>query len=50
MIINIFFYIGVMYYNIIVIQMLRVMAKRKGEQGKTVVIKEFATENKCHNI
>ena len=26
------------------------MAERQGEQGKTVVIEEFATENKCHNI
>ena len=39
-----------MYFNIIVIQMVRVMAERQEEQGKTVVIEEFATGNKCHNI
>ena len=38
-----------MYYNIIVIQMVCVMTERQEEQGKTVVIEEFATENKCHN-
>ena len=37
------FYMGVMYYNIIVIQMVRVMTKRQGEQGKRIVIEEFAT-------
>ena len=40
----------VMYYNIIVVQMVRVMAERRGEQKKMVVIEEFATRNKCHNI
>ena len=41
---------GVMYYNIIVIKMVRVMAEWQGEQRKTVVIEEFATGNKYHNI
>ena len=40
---------SVTYYNIIVIQMVRVMTERQGEQGKTVLIEKFATENKCHN-
>ena len=39
-----------MYYNIIIIQMVRVMAKRQEEHEKTVVIEKFATGNKCHNI
>ena len=41
---------GLMYYNIIVIQMVRVMVEQQGEQEKTVVIEEFARGNKCHNI
>ena len=41
---------GVMYYNIIVIQMVRTVAERQGEQKKILVIKELTTGNKCHNI
>ena len=44
------FYMGVMYYNIIVVQMVCVMTKQQGEQGKTIIIEEFATGNKCYNI
>ena len=40
----------VMYYIIIVIEMVRVMKERQGEHGKTILIKEFAIGNKCHNI
>ena len=40
---TIYFYMGVMYYNIIVIQMVRVMAERQGEQEKTVIIEKFVT-------
>ena len=32
-----------MYYNIIVIQMVLLMVERQGEQGKAIVIEEFAT-------
>ena len=34
---------GLMYYNIIVIQIVRVMAERQEEREKTILIEEFAT-------
>ena len=45
-VLSICFYMSVIYYDIIIIQMIRVMAERQEEQRKNVVIKEFATEKK----
>ena len=41
---------GVMHYNIIVIQMVRVITELQGVKEKTVVVEKFAMENNCYNI